>query len=73
MKGAESITGGSWTMPIESVTEATTRSMTRNGREEQRADLKAGFQLGQNVGRDQNLKSQVGGVSRRGRFGDFDE
>ena len=32
VSGAETITGGSCTMPIDKVTEATTRSMTRNGR-----------------------------------------
>ena len=32
LNGAEIITGGNCTMPIESVTEATTRSMIRNGR-----------------------------------------
>ena len=32
VSNAETITGGNWTMPIERVTEATTRSITRNGR-----------------------------------------
>src|SRR5580658_1950917 len=32
LNGAEIITGGNWIMPIESVTDATTRSMTRNGK-----------------------------------------
>jgi len=58
-------------MPTDSNTDAITMSITRNGRKSTAPIWKPVFSSERNVGREQDLQVEVGGLARSGRLGDL--